>query len=221
MYHISTNQLAEFYRATEKGKSRIIQQQVNPNKIRISWYQLAKSAIKRYLKNTSDIAPLQEAIKMLHNRTGLNKRQLIDRNVSIESLQRLIKLNIHKKFRNYHYEVIKPAVKETVIDGVQVHITPDLIFKTTISDQIVVGGVRVHISKDNPFDSHQCLLSSTLLVSLIEENYLGPEDVVSPALCYTIDVFSERIVSAQDDYSSELTAIKRICEEIKTLWPKK
>jgi hypothetical protein len=219
MYHISTNQLAEFYRATEKGKSRILKQQVIPNKFLIPWYQLAKGAIKRFLKDVQDTSPLVDGIQKLKMKKDWNKRQLSDRNVSVESLERLIKLNISRGFKGIKYDVLKSSTKEIFIEGVRIHVSPDLIFSANISGQKVYGGVRIHVSKENAFDAYQCRLSSTLLAKFIDDNIAKEGERVSPSLCYTVDIFSNRIVSAEVDYSDEEEAIRRVCKEIVSFWP--
>lgn len=40
---MSINQVADFIRATEKGRMRLIRQQQEPDKFRIPWYQLPKA----------------------------------------------------------------------------------------------------------------------------------------------------------------------------------
>lgn len=46
LFTISLNQFIEASKATDKGKTRIVKQQIVVNKFLTPWYQLAKNRIK-------------------------------------------------------------------------------------------------------------------------------------------------------------------------------
>ncbi len=87
---ISINQLADFAEASESKKKSIIKQQIKPDKNRVSWYQRAKGAIRRYLTNVSDPTPLKEALKAIRASVPASKHQISDKNVSIEALEKML-----------------------------------------------------------------------------------------------------------------------------------
>lgn len=220
MHHITLNQFAEYSAArTDKAKNRIIKQQENPDKLRIIWYQLAKGAIKKHLRNVKDKTPLYRAIEKLLARETKDKHKLNDKKVSIEALERMVELNIARYFKDYKYEVIKTNPQPVNIDGVSIRISPEVIVKIIIDGKTVFGGVKIHISKRKPFAYRQCQYSSVLLSKCITDNFAKDGETVLPELCLTVDVFSNRVVPAKVDFSLEISHIQFICNDIKARWP--
>lgn len=219
-YHISINQFAEFSKATFSGKARIIKQQIEPNKFLIPWYQMAKAKIRRYFHNTDDIQPILSGIEILKARTAENKRQEIDRRVSIEALERIINLQIPKILKNYKYTILKCDEKSVYVEGVEIRISPEIIICAEINDRLYYGGLKIHVCKGKPFDQGQCSYVALLLKKYIERHVAKDQGLVRPELCFCLDVFSDRLLPCPSTDSVFMSEIKGFCLELKKLWDK-
>jgi len=207
-YLISLNQFAEFTKATEKGKLRILKQQLNPNPFKIPWDQTPKAGIRKSLQNNGDLTPILEALNILNRREPKNRRGLTDKNVSIEALQRYIQLKLPEIFKNYKYEIIKPEIKSTFIAGVEVKVAPDVVVRFRVNNKKYVGAIKIHISKGSPFDYGQSLTVATVLYNYLSE-IKDDDDIIEPKLCFSLDVFGDRIVSAPVKIEDALLFVKK------------
>lgn len=217
-YHISVNQFAEFSKASPKAKERIVKQQLEVNKFLIPWYQMAKAKIRRYFYNTDDLFPILSGIEILKNKHIGNKRQEIDRRVSIEALERMINLQIPKILKGVRYEVIKSEEKSVYVEGVEIKISPEIIIAAKINGQLCYGGLKIHVSKGKPFDHNQASYVATLLKEFIKRHIVNDDGVVVPELCFCLDVFSDRLLSAPAESKLLLDEIKKYCIELKDIW---
>lgn len=216
---ISVNQLADFSRATEAGKKRIIKQQKEPNKFKISWYQLSKSRIKKSIENNCDLEPILTGIEELQFRTPNKPRQVLDRIVSIEALNRYISIKLPDLLRNVPYEIIrKVESKSLILYGVEIIISPDVIFRIKVNGKIYLGAVKVHISKGNIFDNMQSRYITSLIYKYLKDVIAVNGEEVMPELCLSIDVFGENVISVPNRFQKAITDIEVICKEVKTLW---
>ena len=217
-YKISINQLAEFSKATEASQKRIIKQQISPGKFLIPWYQQAKGIIKRYLINVNDSTILVKGIQLLDAKKTESKRQIIDKSVSIEAIKLLSKIRFPNYFYNFSFEIIKPESKSYELNNVSILVAPDLIFKTTINNKTIYGAIKIHICKSKPFDSKQSTYVSTILYKYLKKHIASTNDYVYKDLCICLDVFGERVTTAPLKNNLELIEIKKLCENIKTMW---
>jgi len=215
---ISINQLAEFSSASVALKKRIIKQQKIPNKFLIPWYQQARSATKKFLTNVKDISPINEAIVKLNAKTPANNRQKIDKSVSLEALESLKKINLPIFLSKIDYEVIALEERSLIVDGVNVIVAPDVVFRTIINRKVTYGGAKIHICKTKPFDLKQSNYVATALHRFLIEKVAEPGEYVMADLCFCLDIFAERFTSAAIRSTSGFRDIKSFCSEIKTLW---
>jgi hypothetical protein len=218
--HISINQFAEFSAATEKRKQAIIKNQLKPVKFLVPAYASAKGSIRQYLKNVNDLSPIYEGLKKQLAREATTKWQAQDKRVSIEALQKFIELKIAKLFKGIKYEVVKPEIKLITMSDVDISISPEIIVRIFIDDKVIYGGVKVHISKTKPFTLKQCSYSATLLIEYIKNNIALKKEIVDPKLCFSVDVFSGRVVPASEQYIDQLKEIKSLLTQVKQIWEK-
>src|SRR5690606_22149936 len=113
---ISVNQLAEYSSANENQRNRIIQQQKQPPAVLIAWYQLAKARMKKSIAEKGNLNPVLDGLKILNEKiiekgTQGENRKKIDKQVSIEALERFIKLKLPNFIRDLEFQVIKPPTK--------------------------------------------------------------------------------------------------------------
>lgn len=218
-YNISINQLADFSKSSEAQKKSIIRQQKTPNTFKTAWYQLAKARIKKVMANKGDIQPILDGIEVLKNKTLTKKRQINDRTVSLDAMQRFINLQIPNLLKDYDYKVLKNAESKSIyVKGVEVIVSPDLIIEIEIEGKKYLGAVKTHISKGNKFDKNQQLYVASALHKYLETEIAKNGELVLPELCLSIDVFGDGIISSPKDISTKIRDIEVMCEEIKSMW---
>lgn len=216
-YQISVNQLADFSGSTEYGKKRIIAQQRLPDRFRIPWYQLSKARVKKSIELRGDLEPIYDGIQTLMNRKPVNKRQETDKRVSIEALERYVKMQLPKMLLEVDFTVIKAKVKSLTISNVEVIVAPEIIVKGKLKGKTIIGAVKIHVSKSNPFDLKKSKLVASTIFQYLEKEFANDDVTVIPELCCCLDIFSGRIVSAQQTDSSVYKEVEEICNEIKRL----
>lgn len=217
-YIISINQLANFRNSSEKARRRIIAQQLSPDKFRIPWYQLTKARVKKSLESKGDLQPIFDGIDILKKRNALTNRQKRDKQVSLEALERFVEMQLPKFINEIEYSTLKPNQKVIQIEGVSVVVSPDIIIKGTINGKTVYGAVKIHISKGKPFDFEQSKLVSHLIYQYLINEVADDSSEVIPEFCLSLDIFGNRITSADKNDKSIDEEIKVLCLEFKNLW---
>lgn len=217
-YQISLNQIVEFSAASAAKRVSIAKQQLVVNPFLIPWYQLAKNRIKKYFHDTRQSRHILEAIKTLKERVPASKRQETDRKVSLEALHRILTMRIPAFLKNLDYEVVKVDRKSIMIGSVVVNVNPDVIIKANIDGKWVYGGLKIHLSKNKPFDLSQCYHVSAMLNNFLLKEVAGEDDIVSPELCFCLDVFGGRLVTSPLEYSAQAKEMELFCKEFKEIW---
>ena len=218
-YVLSINQLAAFSKATEAGKRRIIKQQKQPNKFLVSWYQLPKARIRKAIANNCDLEPILKGIEELKLRKPEKPRQIIDRQVSLEALKRFVNIKLPKLLKEVPHDLVKKVPSKSIlINGVEIIISPDVIYKLNLNGKVYIGAVKVHISKNNIFDNKQSRYISSLIYKYLKEVVAIEGEEVLEELCLSIDVFGENVISTPYNLPKILTDIEVICEELKSMW---
>ncbi|MEQ8473878.1 MAG: hypothetical protein RIC35_21960 [Marinoscillum sp.] len=215
---ISINQLAEFHSATDASKKRIIKNQQSPNKFLLPWYQLPKARIKKCIELRGDKSPIEEAMKLLENKAPQNDRQRIDKQVSIEALERFVTMRLPSVLSDIgEYEIIRPSKKFLMIGEVEIIVAPEVVIKGRLNNQVVYGAVKIHISKNKPFDFTKATYVATTIKKYLEAAVAQENEFVIPDLCICLDVFSGRLVKASTE-SITFLEIENICNELNRLW---
>ncbi len=215
----SVIQMANFAFGTDATKNRIVKQQLKPNKFLIPWYQLSKARIAKSLKLRGDSKPIEEAIEILVNRVPTSKRQATDKTVSLEALERYVTMKIPKILSDFRYEVVKPVVRSTMIAGVEVSVSPEVIVRGEIDGETVIGGLKIHISKGDPFEKERAQYVSNTIYHYLRNEIAEEGEHVLPNLCYTIEIFGGRIVQASNNVLKKgLEELNFVAEEYKRVW---
>jgi len=218
-YQISINPLADFSKSTDSQKKSIVKQQKNPNPFKIAYYQLPKARIKKAMASKGDLKPVLDGIDELKKRVPTKKRQISDRIVSLEALQRFVSFRIPSLLKDYDYKILKGIERKSItINSVEINISPDLIIEIEINNQKYLGAVKTHISKQKKFDAKQQSIVATAIFKYLETEVVKNGEIVLPELCMSIDVFGSGIISAPDDIDEKVSEIEMICEEIKQVW---
>ena len=217
-YYISLNQFAEFSSAAISSKKRITGQQLNPNNFLLPWYRKARSAMKQYLKDLNNEAPVIEAVSLLANKIPDNRMQEIDRRVSIESLNQLKSFAFPEFLRDVEFEMIRPRTKNIRFDDVTIIVAPDVILKGYYNGKFIYGAIKIHICRSKTLDDRQSRRVSSLLSKYLNNEINKKEGIVLPEICLCLDIFGGRITSALSGSGKEDSEIKNICEELKLTW---
>ena len=216
---ISVNQLADFVYATESKKMRIVRQQKEPNQLKIAWYQLAKARMKKAIQKNGDLSPILDGLKELKNRKITKQRQIQDRQVSIEAMEKFIRIKLPVILKEFDYEVLKkPKINSLVINGVEVIVAPDVIVRIKVNNQYYLGAVKIHVSKNNIFDRKQSKYISSLIYKYLNDIVASGDELVMKELCLSIDVFGERVIKSPKNISKSIRDIEVICSEVKSFW---
>lgn len=219
-YTISINPLAEFIKATDAGKKRIIKQQKEPNPVRVSWYQLAKARMKKFLITKGDHQSIEDAIENLKNRKELNKRQLIDRQVSLEALERFVKIQIPNVLKEDSISFYKITTKTFSTNGIDITVSPEIIFSVTRNDKEHYGAIKLRVSKTKLFDIEQQTLIAASIYEYLKQNITKENAVIEPDLCIFLDVFGDGFKTLTANNINYFTKNTHFIEEVKEYWHK-
>lgn len=219
-YKISVNQLASFSRSTDSKKRSIVKQQKNPPAILVGRYGMAKARIRKAISTNGDIQPILSGIEVLKARTPDTDWKKNDRHVSIEAMERFIKMKLPSVLQDHKYEILpKLKTKSFYVNGVEILVSPDLIIKALIDGQYFVGAVKIHVSKNDLFDSAQNRCVTTCIYQYLDLQFDNSLDVfVLPELCICVDVFADTFRNAPENIENTLVEIEVMCEEIKKIW---
>lgn len=216
---ISINPFVDFELSSNAKKLRIIKDQKNPNPLRVGWYQTSRASIKKSLRQNGDKEPLLEGIERLKNKITPKPQQLQNKMVSMEAINHFVDIKLPNILKNHKYEEIKEKeIKSLIIDNVEIIVSPDVVFKIELDGETYIGAIKLHLSKNNVFDRGQSLTVATLLHQYCLVLSAKYKLKVLPELCYSVDVFGERIVSAPVNSNPYLLRIRNICKEVKKYW---
>lgn len=217
---ISINQFADFIKSTDSKKQRLIRQQKLPNKFRIAYYQLAKARIRKTLTDNGSLKHINDALVNLSARVPNSKRQLSDKIVSIEALDKFLKMQIPKvlKDKNIEFLSVKQFKNDIEINGISIIVSPEIIFKTVIEGQEVFGGIKLHVSKSNSFDNEQQQIIASGICNYLEKNVVKGKQIVLPEFCISLDIFGGGFISNSSAKKNLVASYKKECLEIIKIW---
>lgn len=217
---ISINQYADFIKSSDAKKQRIIRDQKKPNKFRIAYYQLAKARIRKTLTDNGQLKHVNEALSNLSSRVPSNKRQISDRHVSIEALEKFLILKIPKILKNENIEFLNSKLYKNDIDihGISIIVAPEIIFKVNINGEEVLGGLKLHVSKSNSFDKEQQQVIASGICHYLEKNVAKENQIVLPEFCISLDIFGNGFISNSSATKNLVSSYKKECLEILKFW---
>jgi hypothetical protein len=217
---ISINQYADFIKASDAKRLRIIRQQKKPNVFKIAYYQLAKARIRKTLTDNGSLIHINDALKNLSARVPKSKRQSSDKAVSIEALEKFLILKIPKILKDEKIEFLSPKNFNSAIDvyGISIIISPEIIFKTIVNGKEVLGGIKLHVSKSNSFDSEQQQIIASGICNYLEINVAKENQIVLPEFCISLDIFGNGFISNSTAKKNLISSYKKECKEILKIW---
>lgn len=218
-YKISINPLIDFYKGTEAKKRRIIRDSKTPPVLRVGWYQTPRACIKKSLSENGNNQPIIQGLEKLKNRIVSKPQQINNKFSSLEAMRRFLNVEIPEILKNHDLTLIKKRrIKSTFINGVEVLVSPDIVFTIDYNGEKYIGGLKIHLSKGNVFDLNESKMVATVLHKHISEIASVYEAKPLTDICFSIDVFGERIVSASKNPEKILSKMNEICNEVKQFW---
>ena len=112
----------------------------------------------------------------------------------------------------------KRPVKSTFIKGVEIIVSPDIVFTMDYQGKKYIGGVKIHLSKGNVFDTQELKIVAAILHKYVQEIADEYDAIPLPEICYSMDIFGEKIVSSPKRSEMILSQIEDVCEEVKRFW---
>ena len=217
---ISINQYADFIKSSDAKKKRIIKDQKKPNKFRIAYYQLAKARIRKTLIDNGKLKHIDDALQQLTLRVPKNKRQISDKHVSIQALEKFLKLQIPKVLKGDNIEFLNPKnfKSDIEIHGLSIIVAPEIIFKVNINGQDILGGLKLHVSKSNSFDFEQQRIIASAVCNHLERNVAIENQIVLPEFCISLDVFGNGYILSTTANKNVVESYQKECLEIIKIW---
>ncbi|KIA96238.1 hypothetical protein OC25_03950 [Pedobacter kyungheensis] len=217
MFTISLNQFIEAGQATPRGKARIVEQQLNVNKLLTPWYQLAKNRMKVYFRDVAKTGVLKQALDDLKNKVPKDDKAKNNITVSIEAIHKVMEMGFEHILVN-GYEVLFPDQKNIEIEGININVNPELVYRYVEDGVVKIGALKFHVSKSKPFGLQQSKSIANILRIYLQEKVVGPGEVVDSTLCWAYDVFGERLVHADDNVMVTAAEAKELCKELAKIY---
>lgn len=215
---ISINPMAEFLEATESRKKRIITEQLDPDPVRIPYYQKARSVIAKSILLNGDMNIIEDAIPQIAGRIVEKDWQRNDKVNSLKVLNLWKGMNLPEKFTNNKLIKISTKAKFFPLFGIQIKVSPTAIFKIEIDGQTYIGAFKIHLSKGKPFNVKQSAFVAQLLNLFLNNFVVREDEIVDPQLCLCIDPFSGTMVSASNKIKYDVNQLKQACQEIASIY---
>ncbi len=219
---VSINPMAEFLEATETRREKIIKEQLDPDPVRVPYYQLARARMTKSILQNGSLTVIEDAQLVLRSRKPEKDTwRFYDKDNSILALERYKKLNLPDVISNGRIQKVMTKAKYLPIYGVNIKVSPNLIFRTVIDGQKTIGAIKLHVSKGKPFNRRQSALVAQLLNQFLSNFVVEEDEVVDPQLCICIDPFAGTTISAFNKINLDMKELKMICSEIlPAIWDK-
>ncbi|MCI2229332.1 hypothetical protein MC378_09160 [Polaribacter sp. MSW13] len=218
-YKISINPLVDFSKGTDAKKRRIIKDSKEPPILKVGWYQTPRACIKRSLSENGNEEPIIKGLEKLKNKIVSKPQQITNKTSSLLAMRKFLDIDIPEILKNHDLTIIKKRViKSTFIDGVEILVSPDIVFTINYKGEKYIGGVKIHLSKGNIFEIQDSKMVATILYKHISEIASNYNAIPLNDICFSLDVFDGRIVSASKNSEKILMQVAKVCSEIKRFW---
>jgi hypothetical protein len=216
---ISVNKLAEFVNASTARKGSILKTIKSKDVEAASKrnrYATAKSSITGFLTDEHHKMEIFEAKRtQLINKKAETTQQKNDVKNSLAAIKILEQL-AHSGLKPYLKFTSKRSShlhKNTRINGVLIHLSPDIIFYT--KDE-VKGAMKLIFSKDRPITPLEGQVIAGLTARFLGKLY---KTKIQSKNCFALDVFAKRVFPVPDSFSLHSRMLRKTYSEINKLWP--
>lgn len=216
---ISLNKLGEYIFVSDAKKRSILKTLKFPSTFITSRYSSPKSAVIQFmLDEKHEIRILQLKRNTIERRKASTEWQKNNQQCCLQAMDDLIicsntVLLPYLKFRAQRG--LPKDQKRKIIDGVIVHVNPDIVLLGK-DGLTIVGAICLVFSKSRPISGGEGQVIAGLIRNHIERTY---KTVLKEINCVAFDVFHRRCITAEKDFQTTDLKIKKACAEIKVLWP--
>jgi len=214
---VSSNKLGEYHSQVDPARRRtIVKDQVKSNPAAAPSYQKALPIIAACgIGPAFDSRKLSTAIERLEKISGGTPWTQRDRANTILALRHWQeiagRISLPTGFVVSKGDHSAPKIK---MGGVAISVRPDLLIKGTCQGRKVTGAIKLHFSKTS---GHQLRKKGGSCVAILIQQFLqehkAQDGGARSSLCFSIDVFAERIVTAPKNQALFLKSIEASCEE--------
>jgi hypothetical protein len=215
---ISINPFAEFLEATESRRIKILEEQQDPDPVRIPYYQLARARMKKSIELSGSFKPVNEGINLLKEKKPEKKWQKNDVINSVIVLEKFKEMPLNKLIRENELEILKPEQKHIDFHGITIKVSPNIIFRVTIDEIKYIGACKIHVSKEKAFSHKQSKVVASLLELYLSNCVAEEDEIVDPVLCFCLDPFAGTTINSNSKVAFDMKLVKEMCKEIKRLY---
>lgn len=212
--HISINPLAEYLEATAKRKRKILEEQQNPDPVRIPYYQLARARIKQSIESSGSLKPVNAGIKELNKRKPLKDWQKSDKINSIKALELFSGMLLPQLILENKLELISVKQKHITFNGVRVKVSPNIVFRIVVDGVKHIGACKIHLSKGKIFSTKQSKLVAAVLELYLSNCVAEEDEYVNPVLCFCLDPFAGTTINSNNKVNFDMQVVKEMCQDI-------
>jgi hypothetical protein len=215
---ISLNKLAEYIDADATRRKRIVWDAKNPKQFVTTRYREVRPLINQYFRGLKDDFDLFDAIEDFKSDKTGTEWQKNDRSTSVESLEHF--LNLEKDLvSDSRYDFAAPEdYYHLIINGVKIKVNPDLIVYFTVRGVRNVGALKIHISKSNTLSDYGQKVVGAVLHECVKEHIAEDGDKANPKLCFSSDIFKEKIEFSPASHKLIMKEVSNACTEIALWW---
>lgn len=214
---ISANKLAEYLTANSLRRKQIVKDAKYPTAPIVTRYKEAREIIQGYVNGDYTKKDLDNYIKAFKVKPTTSDFQENDRVSSILALEHLKKIDI-STLSGLTLELNDNYDNLLKIKGVEISVYPDIFISQIKGGKKSIGALKIHISKSNALSEESQSIVGVLLYLYSEQFLTTGTDVASTKLCFSLDVFKERLQCCPPSYKNRVARIEAACEEIALWW---
>lgn len=216
---ISANKLAEYLTANAIRRKKIVYDAKYPSAFITTRYKDARDIIKGLIAKDHTISDISNFIADLKAKATSTDFQENDRTLSIAALEHLLSTDL-TIFDDCDLRINENYDDTVTLQGVEISVFPDLFLTKTVSGKKHSGAVKIHISKENALSEEGQNIVGVLLY-MYAESFLSAKGLIpNTKLCFSLDVFNEKLHCCPVSYKARLNRIEAACEEIALWWDK-
>lgn len=214
---ISANKLAEYLTANSVRRKQIVKDAKYPSSFMVTRYKDARDIIRGFAANENTISDINRFIAEFKAKPTTSDFQENDKTSSIDALEKLKDLDL-SALSGYTLEANDNYDDTLNISGVEVSVFPDIFISQVKVGKTLTGALKIHITKDNALNEESQNIVGVLLYVYTEKFLSPPGSTANTKLCFSLDVFKERLQCCPPGYKNRFNRIEAACEEIALWW---
>lgn len=218
--NISVNKLGEYLVANASRQRRILEQFKYPEVTTYGYapYKDPRAAIKEYFINNFDKTIIEDCILTLNSKSPFSEHQKNIIASELEALNMVLKSNAIRK-SGFEYIGYSGDNERVNISGVDISVYPDLIVKSKVKGEDVIGALKIHLSKTGKFGVDGAGYITVLLHEYISKHVAKELGLSSRSKnSFSYDVFTDSFVQCPEGVKRRKEDIEAGCKAIAAIW---